>query len=55
MRIAELAKIVGFTTQEIRHELALVDFGVKPTEKLKSQFSKAFKVQLHWEMVADSN
>jgi translation initiation factor IF-2 len=33
MRLVRLAKALGITGQELRHELELVDFGVKPTDR----------------------
>ncbi len=33
MRVVEIAREIGLTTQELRHELAQTDFGVKSTDK----------------------
>lgn len=33
MRLVQVAKALGMTGQELRHELAKVDFGVKPTDR----------------------
>ena len=33
MRLVQVAKILGMTGQELRHELEQVNFGVKPTDR----------------------
>src|SRR3989338_7737794 len=33
MRLVQVAKILGMTGQELRHELSQVNFGVKPTDR----------------------
>jgi translation initiation factor IF-2 len=33
MRLVQVAKILGITGQELRHELTQVDFGVRPTDR----------------------
>lgn len=33
MRLVQVAKILGMTGQELRHELSTVNFGVKPTDR----------------------
>ena len=33
MRLVQVAKALGMTGQQIRKELLLVDFGVKPTDR----------------------
>lgn len=33
MRLVQVAKALGMTGQDLRHELELVDFGVKPTDR----------------------
>ena len=33
MRLVQVAKILGMTGQELRHELTQVNFGVKPTDR----------------------
>ena len=33
MRLVQVAKILGMTGQELRHELLQVNFGVKPTDR----------------------
>ena len=33
MRLVKVAKALGMTGQELRHELTKVDLGVKPTDR----------------------
>ncbi len=37
MRLVQVAKVLGMTGQELRHELTQVNFGVKPTDREVSQ------------------